>query len=189
MRTKQNEEFVYQAVLNGDLEIRPDGTIWRLRKRGWDRWRREAVSRPCRIVRAEHDQGEGEYFQVRIMIDLVRVYALAHRLVYRHFKGPIPGKLTINHENGDKKDNRPENLVPATYSEQQIHATRVLMVGHACNQNGENNSMAKLTAEQVIEIRERRMRGEKLKSIAMDHGIGFKAVSKIARGDRWASIK
>lgn len=182
MKCKQNEEFVYQAILNGDLEIRPDGTIWRLRKRVWDRWLKKAVSRPCKRVRAEHDNGT--YLQVRIMLDGVRVYALAHRLVFRHLKGPIPLGMTVNHEDGQKKRNHPSNLELATNSEQQIHATRVLKVGHACNQNGEANSMATLTAEQVSEIRRRRASGEKLLAIAKDFGIVFQTVSRIARGDR-----
>ena len=97
MGITQAEEFVYQAVVSGDLEILSDGTIWRVRKRGWDRWKKEAVSRLCRRVRAEHDQGE--YFQVRAMMNGKRGYALAHRMVYLHFQGPIPNGLTINHEN------------------------------------------------------------------------------------------
>jgi hypothetical protein len=181
MRCKQNEEFVYQAVLSGDLEIMPDGTIWRLRKRGWNRWKKMAVSRPCKRVRAEHDCGD--YLQVRIMIDGVRVYALAHRLVFRHLKGPIPHGLTVNHKDGKKKRNAPDNLELATYSQQQIHATHVLKVGHACNQDGEKNSMATLSAQQVVEIR-RRAKGEKLLPIALDFGIAFQTVSRIARGDR-----
>jgi len=183
MTPKQNEEFVYQAVLNGDLEIREDGTIWRLRKRGWDRWKKQAVSRPCKPVRAE--RRVKDYLQVRAMVNGTRVYAMAHRLVYRHFKGPIPDGLTVNHENGKKADNRPSNLTLATYPEQQVHATRVLKVGHACNQYGQNNSMAKLTTEQVATIRQRRMNGEPLKIIAKDFGVSDRTVSKIALGQRW----
>lgn len=182
MRSKQNEEFVYQAVLSGDLQILEDGTIWRIRKRGWDRWKQQAVSRPCKPIRAEHDSGE--YYQVRIMIDKERVYALAHRLVYRHFKGYIPEDLTVNHENGTKKDNHPDNLVLATYSEQQIHATRILKVGHACNQDGEKNSMVKVPSKEIPVILKKRANGEKLKAIAADYGISFQEVSKIVRGER-----
>lgn len=182
MKSKQNETFVYQAVKNGDIEIRSDGTIWRLRKRGWDRWKSEAISRPCKPVRAEHDSGE--YFQIRAMLDGKRVMALAHRLVWLHFHGPIPEGITLNHKNGIKKDNRPSNLELATYREQQIHATRVLRIGHACDQHGQKNSMSKLTTDQVVQIRQRRSAGEPLKSIAADFGVTFQAISKIAKGLR-----
>jgi hypothetical protein len=130
----------------------------------------------------------GKYLQVRIMIDKVRIYALAHRLVYLHFKGPIPPGITVNHEDGIKKRNHPDNLTLATYSEQQIHATHVLKVGHACNQDGPNNSMATLTPAQVQQIRHRRTKGERLAAIAEDYGIAFQTVSRIFRGDRWAKF-
>lgn len=182
---KMNEVFVYQAVLNGDIEILSDGTIWRVRKRGWDRWKKTAVSRPCKRVRAEHDQGD--YLQVRIMINNVRIYALAHRLVWMHFNGPIPNGLTINHKNGKKKKNNPSNLELATYSEQQLHALHVLKVGRT-DQNGEKNSMSKLTLDQVKTIRSRRANNELLSSIAKDYGISFQAVSKIALYKRWVNV-
>ncbi len=174
--------MVYQAVSSGDLEIDSEGRVWRVRKRGWDRWKGAVVSRPCRRVRAENDNGT--YLQVGVMFCLKEYSTGAHRLVYRHFKGPIPDGLTINHKDGKKKRNHPDNLELASYSEQQIHATQVLKVGHACNQSGENNSMARLTTAQVEEIRRRRLAGEKLRLIAADYGVKFQHVSKIARGDR-----
>ena len=184
MRSKQNEEFVYQAVLAGDLEISPTGKVWRIRKRGWDRWKKQAVSRPCKRARAEHDCGE--YLQVRIMLDGVRVYALAHRLVWLHLKGQIPPGLTVNHKDGMKKRNHPSNLELATHSEQQLHAVRVLKVGHAVAQGGTLNSMAKLTEQDVAKIRARRAAGERLLPLAASFNVSFQAVSKICRGERWA---
>lgn len=87
---------------------------------------------------------------------------------------------------------RPERmyrfLKEATHSEQSIHASRVLKVGHACDQDGPRNSMAKLTIEQVGMIRARRSCGEKLVIIAKDFDVTFQAISKIARGERWPSF-
>tara|TARA_Y100000310_G_scaffold292597_1_gene321484 strand:+ start:1118 stop:1477 length:360 start_codon:yes stop_codon:yes gene_type:complete len=117
------------------------------------------------------------------MTNLTRVNALAHRLVYKHFFGPIPPDLTVNHKNGVKDDNRPENLELATHREQQMHSRHVLKHGRL-DQNGEKNPMAKLTDAQVAEIRSRRGAGEQLTSIASDFGIAFQTVSKIARGQR-----
>lgn len=181
--TLERENVVYQAVLAGELRIDPDGTIWRLGARRWNRWTGHTVWVPSTPRRAEHRASTG-YLQVRVMWDGVRFHALAHRLVYRHFIGPIPDGLTINHLNGHKDDNRPENLEPATPSEQVIHALRVLEVGR--DQRGEKNAMAKLTADQVSLIRQRRQNGERLASIAEDFGVSYQAISKVARGDRWA---
>ena len=80
---------------------------------------------PCTPRRAENPTGSG-YLQVRVMIGYSRAHALAHRLVWRHFNGPIPAGQTINHKNGNRSDNRPENLELATTSEQALHKIRVL---------------------------------------------------------------
>jgi DNA invertase Pin-like site-specific DNA recombinase len=58
--------------------------------------------------------------------------------------------------------------------------------GRCARMPGEANPAAKLTSDQVKEIRQRRSNGEKLAAIARDYGIKFQQVSKIARGERWA---
>jgi hypothetical protein len=183
MAPKNAEELVYPMVVAGELEIDEEGRIWRVAARHGDRWRRTARTRPCARRRAENDAGD--YLQVRTMLNGRRVHATAHRLVWRHFRGPIPDGLTVNHIDGLKKRNVPSNLELATYSEQQLHALHVLGVGRV-DQWGERNAMAKLTAAQVEEIRQRRGRGERLKKIATSYGVSDRTVSKIALGHRWA---
>jgi DNA-binding XRE family transcriptional regulator len=173
------EETVYLAVLNGDLEIDSEGRIWRIRKRGWDRWKQMVVSRPCKRMRAEHDIGE--YLQISVMFDKKLYGTGAHRLVYRHFKGPIPEGLTINHDNGRKKDNYPDNLLLATYSEQLEHAYRIGLM----EEWGEKNPAAKIRNEAVLAIREEYAKGQVTQvELAKKHGIAFQTVSKIVRGER-----
>ena len=179
---EQNEDFAYRAVIAGDLQIWEDGTIWRIQNRRWNRWENRVIVQQCKPKRAEHDYGK--YLGIRVMIDGKRVYALAHRLVYRHFKGPIPEGLTVNHEDGRKKRNHPDNLTLATDSEQQIHAVRVLGTHPAANQWGIKNPHSTLTTEPVVEIRRRRASGEKLRMIAVDYSVTVQTVSRIARGDR-----
>ena len=48
-----------------------------------------------------------------------------HRLVAMAFNGPIPAKLEVNHKNGVKHDNRPENLEYVTHRENMLHAHRL----------------------------------------------------------------
>ena len=181
-KCKKAEEFVYQAVMNEELQIDKQGRVWRVAARRGNRWTGETNFVPCKKRRAEHDIGE--YLQVRSMFKGTRVNALAHRLVYRHFKGPIPVNITINHKNGRKKDNRPENLELATLSEQTLHAVRVLKTHRSANQWGKTNHRTKLSTAQVKEIKKRRATGETLVSIARDYSIAFQTVSQIARGDR-----
>ena len=165
--TKHNEEKVYSAVSSGVFHIDDQGRIWRGTRR------------------AENDIGK--YLQVRVMRNRVRHAALAHRLVWLHFNGTIPGLLQINHKNGDGKDNRLENLELVTASGNMRHAIYELGRGRLLAQSGESNHASKLTACQVREIRQRRSRGELLREIADDYGVRFQAISKIVRGERWST--
>lgn len=116
---KNAEDFAYQAVQMGELEIDSDGRIWRVANRRFWRWTGRTTTRPCNRRTAERG---ATYLTVRVMIDYKRVTALSHRLVWRHFNGQIPAGMTVNHKNGNKQDNRPVNLELATHSEQMQHA-------------------------------------------------------------------
>lgn len=76
-----------------------------------------------------------------------------HRLVAQYFiKNPL-NKLTVNHINGNKEDNRVENLEWATQAENNKHSYDI-GIKKPTNQLGYNNGNARLTDNQVIEIRE-----------------------------------
>lgn len=185
LSTGQTEEFLYQAVLDRLIEVRADGTIWRIATERRNRWNAAVTRTSVEPHRIDGAMSNG-YRMVKIMRNKKQVTTMAHRLVYRVFYGPIPPGLTVNHRNetGDRSDNRPENLEVATYAEQTRHAIEVL--GRMPkDQDGEKNDMAKLTAAAVREIRRRRKAKEKLKSIAKDFGISDRQVSKIALGQRW----
>lgn len=107
MAHKQSENPVYKLVLSTELEIDAEGRIWRVAKRTFDRWTGGTKVTPCTRVRAEQKTPDG-YLQVRAMIDGKRHYAAAARLVWLHFKGPIPQGLTVNHKDDVKGSNHPK---------------------------------------------------------------------------------
>lgn len=53
-------------------------------------------------------------------------YIRGHRLIADTFLENLDNKETVNHKNGNKSDNRVENLEWATYSENNLHRYRVL---------------------------------------------------------------
>jgi hypothetical protein len=182
----QNELVVIRAVESGELEIDQEGRVWRLKKRTFDRWTGGTRTTVCRRVRAESG-APGGYLQVRVMIDGKRYYAAAHRLVYLKFKGPIPQGMTVNHDDGVKDRNHPENLLLATYSEQRIHAIKKLGARH-WDCRGDNHPKAQTTSDGVTDMRRRRALGDQVKAIAADHEMTPKAVSAICTRRTWPHI-
>lgn len=74
---------------------------------------------------------------------------LVHRLVLIAFHGLHESKNQVNHINGDKSDNRLENLEWNTCKENINHAIKTGLN----NISGVNNYRSKLTIEQVNNIR------------------------------------
>ena len=62
------------------------------------------------------------YRYVRLQQDGVKYVCRVHRLVLAAFCGPCPPQHEANHKNGNKADNRPDNLEWITRSENMIHA-------------------------------------------------------------------
>jgi hypothetical protein len=73
-----------------------------------------------------------------------------HRLVVIHFLPPQPDKPWVNHKDGDKINNRVDNLEWSTPSENNKHAYDT---GLKVSLKGEETNSCKLTEEQVIAIR------------------------------------
>lgn len=178
MLSKNREEEVFQAVLRGLLEVHEDGSVWRVavaRTSRWDGTVRIYRASPHRI---DPSVGPG-YRLVHATVDGKQRTCLAHRLAWRALRGQIPDGMVINHKNGDKADNRPENLEVVTPSENTIHAYQIGLM----DEHGEVNPAAKLSNAQVEEIRLRCAAGaETQEEIAADFGVAFQTVSKIARG-------
>jgi hypothetical protein len=106
--TYNAEDFVYECVKTGELEIDDEGRVWRLRVRHYSVQAFEAIVSPVKRRRAESDVGD--YFQVRALLWGTRYSASAHRLVWRHFNGPLEEGCHVLHRDGCRKNNHPDNL-------------------------------------------------------------------------------
>lgn len=97
------------ALLHECFEYRPEtgDLVWKARPQ--HHFRSEPASRTFntryagRAVRAKDSCG---YY----MVDVNRRSYKAHRLIYTMMIGPIPDGLQVDHINGDRADNRLENL-------------------------------------------------------------------------------
>lgn len=180
------EAVFLELVREGELEVDAEGRIWRLQKRLPNRVTRAITRYPCTRVRAEYRQRQG-YLLITTTIEGTKTVTGAHRVVWAHANGPIPAGLTINHKNGVKDDNRPENLELATMSEQRRHAVDVLNVNRN-RPKGSLNPKAQLKEADVLEIRRMRAEGMMVKDIAAEYDMTAKAVSAICRRRTWLHI-
>lgn len=129
-----------------------------------------------------HPQG---YVFVKLSVGNKRRQPLVHELVAEAFIGPRPHAAVINHLDGAKTNNRPENLVYATYGENLEHTYTDL--GRAVQQ-GEHNGNAKLTDAQVIEMRKRAHAGETQGALAEAFGVSQPVVSGVVSGKFWSHL-
>lgn len=104
-----------------------------------------------------------------------------HRLVAAAFLGPRPAGMEVNHRDRDKMNSALANLEYVTPSENVAHAYRTGVVPR----RGERHGMAKLTAEQVREIRAAR---GTLKRIAAQYGVAMATIHMIRSGQTWGHL-
>lgn len=82
---------------------------------------------------------------------------LVHRLIWIFFNGPIlDNRAQINHINGDKSCNQLSNLELVDHSQNMLHAYAMGLNKANIKYAGHRNANAKLTEQQVREIRELR---------------------------------
>lgn len=105
-----------------------------------------------------------------------------HSLVLEAFVGPCPPGMECLHRNGKHQDNRFENLRWGTRSENLHDAVR-----HGHKPIGEAVHSAKLTREQVKEIREK-FGAMSYAAIAREYGVTDSAIRSIKYGRTWANV-
>lgn len=109
---------------------------------------------------------------------------LIHRIVLMTFDPhPNMSKLTVNHKNFDKIDNRLENLEWMTAMENFRHGQK----GDR-QPVGEDHKCAKLTEEDVREIREMSVNGISGQKIAEIYNMGTTQIWRITAGKSWKHI-
>ena len=101
-----------------------------------------------------------------------------HRLVLDTFIGPRPEGMQCRHLNGDRTDNRLENITWGTPSENAIDSVR-----HKTHPN------AILSAEQIGEIRILRAdTGMTYRALGAKYGVSESTIWNIAKGETWGHV-
>ena len=107
---------------------------------------------------------------------------MTHRLVAEAFLGPMSGGLQTAHMDGDRSNNRADNLAYCSAKENTGHKNR-----HGTMVRGEAASIAKLTEHKVRVARERIARGETYLAVGRDMGVTAGAIWNACHST-WRSV-
>lgn len=105
---------------------------------------------------------------------------LAHRVLWEMTFGPIPDGLFVCHRCDVRACVNPHHLFLGTNADNMADC-------HAKGRGsyGSTRPAAKLTEDQVREIRARRATGESTKALGREYGVGHQIISSIALGKAW----
>jgi hypothetical protein len=141
------------------------------------KWRRRGI-----VLSASPVDGDG-YLGVSLSKGGDQRCARVHHLVAEAFIGPRPFGLGVLHRDGKIPDNRATNLY---YGTAQNNADDMIAHGNALC--GDKNPSAKLTIEQVREIRS--LAGaESHRAISERFGVSKTTIGHIIRGHIWGSVR
>ena len=131
-------------------------------------------------VRKSHVNKNTGYAQIDLWKNGKSRTFLVQRLVLEAFVGPMPPGKECSHINGNRLDNRLENL---EYDTPQGNCNR--RIEHGTLVRGSKHHQAKLTEEQVLEIW--RLRGQVTqRELAQQFGVAHIQIGRIHLGQTWA---
>lgn len=123
------------------------------------------------------------YLAIKLRVNGRKQTFKVHHLVLLAFVGPRPEGMECRHLDGNKTNNRPENLCWGTGTENVADRLR-----HGTTARGEHHGQARLTETNVIEIRKLLAQGMPQQAIASRFGVSRMTIWKIKMGICWAHV-
>jgi len=129
-----------------------------------------------------HGINSDGYHRVRLNRHAKQTSIGVHFLVAAAFLGPCPDGMEVNHINGDKGDNHPQNLEYLTHQQNTQHAITILGRRIA---SAEEHGRAKLTWDDINQIRLARQNGASIVSLATQSNVSKSTIRRIVRFENW----
>ena len=183
------EKLFFAQMAIGVFSISPMGEIWRHKELVGSVTGAQSQWKRIEARRAETTESH-EHLRVQMTDNGKKVMVYAHRVIWMYWnQQDIPDGMEVNHKNGYPRNNFPDNLELATHQENAIHAAQILKRFGKKEQRGEKNTSAKLTAQQVMEIRLIWKKHEmSLSQIANYYGVSTTTVQDICHLRTWKHL-
>lgn len=167
MKSKNKERLLKELVDSGEMEVTEAGVVLRVTSKG----------KPLPHPRVSAVRQKSGYLTTWGQVRGVRLLVLIHRLVWQVIHGDIPDDKEVNHINGVKSDNRPENLELVTKSGNMTHAHRT----------GLSKATEKLTEDLVVRMREKYASSDfkSVSKLATEFGVSKATARSVVRGKTW----
>ncbi len=123
------------------------------------------------------------YFMVILSYGGKRCNKFIHRLVLETFVGPCPTGQEARHLNDDKSDCRLENLCWGTPKENGEDKVR-----NGSSMPGEKHPMARLTKQDVLEVRRLLRSGVPQRTVAHQFHVSRGCIQGIHNGRNWKTL-
>src|SRR5262245_55590749 len=180
------------SIENSTPEIRPipdapgygvsaDGRVWTYWTRIWGKGKRlRATPRPMK----PHPLNKYGHLGVMLYDMAGRgKFRSIHRLVLLTFVGPCPEGSECRHLNGNRTDNRLENLAWGTHAENGADMAR-----HGTAICGSRHARAKLREADIPDVRRLKAAGFSAPAIAELFGISVRTVYQITTRTTWKHV-
>ena len=110
---------------------------------------------------------------------------LAHRVAWMIVNGPIPQGKVVRHSCDNPRCVRPDHLLLGTHAD---NVKDKVDRGRQRGSRGEDHYLHKLTAEEVIDIRQRHQRGEQSYLLAQEYHVTSQTLCDVIKRRTWAHL-
>lgn len=138
-----------------------------------------------RIRKLKPYMGNSGYPLIRIGTGSRQYTFQVHRFIYLYFHRYLDPTKTINHIDGNKRNNKLSNLEEITLKENAKHAHKNGLVNVA---KGERSAASKFKEADILKIREDHAAGAKAKILAIKYDTHIDNIYAIVNRETWKHI-